>query len=317
MYHFRHYLCLFLFISLVGCSLNNEPTDKNTTTEASDEPFLSITDFSNRTVSFQQHPEKIVALGNGETDIIYALGGDVVGRPTGEAVVKEAENALEVGSTHSVDLEKITSLEPDVVLGNHPMNSKDIDSIESIGAEMILTSANSVDDINKQISMFGDLIGQQKKADEIIYTINEKISDLEETSSENKTRVLLIYGAPGTNMAALPNSLGGNILELAGGINIASDYPSLETYPQYAQLNTERIIEANPEIILLMSHGDPEEVKDSFIQDMSKNAGWSELEAVKNNQFHILPSNLFGTNPGTKVIDALDYMHELLEDVNK
>ncbi|MEI3607542.1 ABC transporter substrate-binding protein [Pseudogracilibacillus sp. SE30717A] len=317
MYHFRNYLCLLLLLLLVGCSVNNEAADTNNKTEASNHPSLSITDFSDRTIGFQHHPEKIVSLGNGETDIVYALEGKVVGRPTGETVIKEAENALEVGSTHSVDLEKITSLEPDVVLGNHPMNSKDIQAIESIGAEMVLTSANSVDDITRQIMLLGDLLGQKEKAEELIHTINEKIKDLQKRSFENKPRVLLIYGAPGTNMAALPNSLGGNILELAGGINIASDYPSLEQYPQYAQLNTERIIEANPEIILLMSHGNPEEVKDSFIQDMSKNAGWSDLDAVKNNQFHILPSNLFGTNPGTKVIDALDYMYELLEDVNK
>lgn len=317
MYHFRNYLCLPLLLLLVGCSLNNEAADTNNTTEASNHPSFSIMDFSDRTIGFQQHPEKIVSLGNGETDIVYALGGKVVGRPTGEPVIKEAENALEVGSTHSVDLEKITSLEPDVVLGNHPMNSKDIQAIESIGAEMVLTSANSVDDITKQIMLLGDLLGKEDKAEELIHTINEKINDLQKRSSENKPRVLLIYGAPGTNMAALPNSLGGNILKLAGGINIASDYPSLEQYPQYAQLNTERIIEANPEIILLMSHGNPEEVKDSFIQDMSKNAGWSDLDAVKNNQFHILPSNLFGTNPGTKVIEALDYIYELLEDVNK
>ena len=316
MYHFRNYLCLLFLVLLVGCSVNNEEVDTNNKTEASNESSVSITDFSDRTIRFQQHPEKIVSLGNGETDIIYALGRKVVGRPTGETIIKEAENALEVGSTHSVDLEKITSLEPDVVLGNHPMNSKDIQPIESIGAEMVLTSANSVDDITEQISLFGNLLSKEEKAEELIHTINEKVNDLEALSSKKKPRVLLIYGAPGTNMAALPNSLGGNILELAGGKNIASDYPSLEQYPQYAQLNTERIIEANPQLILLMSHGNPEEVKDSFIQDMEKNAGWSELDAVKNEQFHILPSTLFGTNPGTKVIEALDYMHKLLEDVN-
>lgn len=311
----RHFIFLFVFIILLAGCTNTEETSK--TTNTTNNATISIIDFADRTISFEQPPENIVALGNGETDIIYALGGKVVGRPTGDAVVEEAKDALEVGSTHSVDLEKITSLQPDVVLGNHPMNQKDVEPIKSIGAEMILTSANSIHDIKEQIALFGTLLDKEEKAEEIISEINEKIEQLQNESSNEKTRVLLIYGAPGTNMVALPNSLGGNILEVAGGENIASDYPSLEMYPQYAQLNTERIIEANPQIIMLMSHGNPEEVKNSFIQDMEKNAGWSELDAVKNNQFHILPSDLFGTNPGTRIIDALDYMYELLEDVNE
>lgn len=311
----RHFIFLFVFIILLAGCTNTEETSK--TTNTTNNATISIIDFADRTISFEQPPENIVALGNGETDIIYALGGKVVGRPTGDAVVEEAKDALEVGSTHSVDLEKITSLQPDVVLGNHPMNQKDVEPIKSIGAEMILTSANSIHHIKEQIALFGTLLDKEEKAEEIISEINEKIEQLQNESSNEKTRVLLIYGAPGTNMVALPNSLGGNILEVAGGENIASDYPSLEMYPQYAQLNTERIIEANPQIIMLMSHGNPEEVKNSFIQDMEKNAGWSELDAVKNNQFHILPSDLFGTNPGTRIIDALDYMYELLEDVNE
>ncbi|MBS4207900.1 ABC transporter substrate-binding protein [Bacillus sp. FJAT-50079] len=307
-------LLVISMFGMVGCS---QPSNEMNAENSLDENAISITDFSDRTIIFKQIPKKIVTLGNGETDIIYALGREVVGRPTGDTLIKEVEGALEVGSTHQVDLEKITSLEPDVVLGNHPMNANDVRAIESIGSEMVLTSANSVDDIKKQIALFGELLNEDKKAEELIHTIDEKIANIQSEQQMQKTRVLLVYGAPGTNMAALPNSLSGNLLEMAGGENIASDYPGLEMYPQYAQLNTERIIEANPQLILLMSHGNPEEVKNSFIKDMSKTAGWKELDAVKNNRFIILPSNLFGTNPGTKVVDAIDYLHELLQDVKE
>lgn len=300
-----------LIIIMVGCQTTTEKI------EETKENSFSIIDFADRTITFNEIPENIVALGNGETDIIYALGEKVVGRPTGDAIIAEAENALEIGSTHSVDLEKITSVKPDVVFGNHPMNTKDIQAIESIGAEMVLTSANSVDDIIDQIRLFSDLLDRNEKSEEITNKINDRIISIQSEMSEHKPRVLLVYGAPGTNMAALPNSLSGNILELAGGENIASDYPSLEMYPQYAQLNTERIIESNPQMILLMSHGSPEAVKDSFMKDMSNTAGWNELDAVKNDNFIILPSHLFGTNPGTKVIEALDYLHELLKEVKE
>ncbi len=63
------------------------------------------------------------------------------------------------------------------------------------------------------------------------------------------TKALLIYGAPGSNLVALPNSLAGDLLEAAGGINIAAEFEQLQDYPQYAALSPERVIQANPAIV--------------------------------------------------------------------
>lgn len=308
-----------LAVMLAGCQSQSKADDSQQSNNAgSKAKTVSITDFADRTITFREKPDRIVALSNGELDIIYALGGELVGRPNsnGPITVKEAEKVQEVGSTHGIDLEKLTALEPDVVLGSHPMNLKDIPSIEGIGAQAVLTSANSVDDIKKQVTLFGELLGKDEQSTRIISEIDRKIDEIKSKQPEGKPRALLIYGAPGTNMAALPNSLGGNLLELAGGENIASDYPALDSYPQYAQLNTERIIESNPEVILLMTHGNPEEVKDTFMKDLKQTAGWSDMDAVKNDRFIILPSDLFGTNPGTRVMDALEYLHEIFAEMD-
>lgn len=45
---------------------------------------------------------------------------------------------------------------------------------------------------------------------------------------------------------------------------------------------------------------------------MQENQAWSSVSAVKNGQVDVLPSDLFGTNPGTRVTEALDLMHGLL-----
>ena len=319
MKHLVFFGITILTLGLLGCSNNasNQSAQNSTSSITPEESSISITDFSDRTITFDNGPKNIIALGNGEVDIIYALGGEVVGRPTtnGPALLKEVDNIAEVGSAHGIDLEKITSLRPDVVLGNHPMNLKDIPSIESIGAQMVLTSANSIDDVKMQIQLFGDILNKEEKSREIVDLIDEKVTTIASNRQGKKNRVLLVYGAPGSNMAALPNSLSGNILELAGGVNIASDYPKLDNYPQYAQLNAERIIESNPHMILFMGHGNPEVVKENFLKEMKQNAGWSKLDAVKNERFEILPPDLFGTNPGTRVIEALDYLNELFQEM--
>ncbi|MCP3780311.1 ABC transporter substrate-binding protein [Paenibacillus sp. MZ03-122A] len=311
-----------LLLAVTGCSNGASTADHKPTSAAvsatsgtTSSAAIQVTDFSKRMLAFQKVPQHIVALSNGDLDIIYALGGTAVGRPNsnGPAVVAAAENVQQVGSTHEVDLEKITMLKPDVVLGNYPMNEKDIPAIEGVGSQLLLTGANSVHDIQSQITLFGQLLQKQAQAVKLNQQIDQQVTKLQkETASASKPKVLLVYGAPATYMAALPNSLSGNILEAAGGSNIAADFPGLQNFPQYAQLNTERIIQADPDYIFIMTHGNTEDVKAAFIKEMQENAAWNGIRAVKNNQVEVLPSDLFGTNPGTRVTKALDLMHQKL-----
>jgi iron complex transport system substrate-binding protein len=50
---------------------------------------------------------------------------------------------------------------------------------------------------------------------------------------------------------------------------------------------------------------------------MEKNAAWKNLDAVKKGNIVVLPSNLFGTNPGTKITEAVEYMRQSLKDIGK
>ncbi len=311
-------LSALLLCTLAGCSQPSTSSiaPANATAAAATGSPVTITDFAGRTIQLPHIPQRIVALSNGEVDIVYALGGSVVGRPTSNsgAPVPAAEKAQTIGSTHELDLEKVALLQPDVVLGNSPMNEKDIPSVEGIGAQMVLSSANSVSDIQRQITLLGQLLGKEDRAQQLNDQLRQYMDSLLQRSKSNETKpnVLLVYGAPGTYMAALPNSLSGNILELAGGRNIAADLPGLQSFPQYAQLSTERVVEANPDYVFIMTHGNSEEVKAGFLKEMQENQAWSSVKAVQNGGVDVLPADLFGTNPGTRVTEALDHIHHLL-----
>ncbi|OZQ60502.1 iron-hydroxamate ABC transporter substrate-binding protein [Paenibacillus sp. VTT E-133280] len=302
-------LCAFL-LTACGSVGDTEVADADAAL-----PALTLTDFAERQVSFPSVPQHIVALGNGEADIIIALGGTLVGKPTTSTPLKGTEEVMQIGTAHEVDLEKIAYLKADAVLGNTQMNAKDIPAIEGIGAKMVLTQANSVADITKQIRLFGQMLKKESEAQQLSADIEAEVKAATTNRTGEKPRVLLVYGAPGTYMVALPNSLGGNILELAGGDNIAADYPALQSYPQYATLNTERVMEANPQIILIMTHGNGEEVQKGFEQEMRQNAAWSSIDAVVHNRVRVLPADLFGTNPGTRVTEALQLLVSLFADL--
>ncbi|GKU76759.1 ABC transporter substrate-binding protein [Paenibacillus sp. L3-i20] len=293
---------------LTGCSASA------TTSGSTNDGGHTFVDFAERKVVLPSIPERIVALGNGEVDIVTALGGNLVGRPDNNGGLPNdtVKDVPIVGSVHTVDLERIASLQPDVVLGNYPININDVPQLESIGSKVVLTHANSVADIKRQIQLFGEILHQESKATEIINQMDKELDAAKLILPKDKQRVLFVYGAPGTYLAALPNSLAGDLLEAAGGVNVAAEYPRMQNFPQYAQLNTERVVEASPDIILIMTHGSSEKVEQGFIHEMEGNPAWSSLAAVREGRIHVLPAELFGTNPGTKVAQAIKHLGELL-----
>lgn len=279
---------------------------------------IQITDFANREVSFNEPPQKVAALGSGDVAIMSSFGITVVGKPTltgSEEEEEKLKEVQEVGTTHEINYEQIALLQPNVVIGNVAFNQDDVASIENVGAKVVLTEANSIQDIKKQITLYGEMLQQESKAIQINQDLDSKLEEIKTSLTSSEKRVLIVYGAPGTYMAALPNSLSGDILTTAGGVNIAGDYAALENFPQYAQINTERVVEANPDAVLLITHGNPEEIKKGFLKEMEQSSSWNSLKAVKEGRVEVLPSKLFGSNPGTNVTEAVSYMVELLNNM--
>lgn len=298
---------------LIGCSAKGDEKASATKIEKGKEK-IEITDLSGRKVTFDKVPESFATLSMGDMDIIHALGGKVVGRPdTKLTLPEELKKAKVIGNAHQPNFEQIASLKPDVLVANNGFQ-KNVPTVEGQGTKVIISSANSVQDIQKNIELYGMVMKKEDKAKELNQKINDQMKKYEKKSD---VKALLVYGAPGTYLAALPTSLSGNVLEKTGGKNIASDFPETKEYPQYAQLSVERIIEANPDVIYLITHGDPKSVKKAFEGEMMKNEAWKNLDAVKQNRVVILPPDLFGSNPGTKVTEAMDFMYKSIQDVRK
>ncbi|MEK3934634.1 ABC transporter substrate-binding protein [Sporosarcina sp. FSL W7-1349] len=285
-----------------------------TTEKAVEQAGIEITDALGQTLTFETAPKTFATLSSGDLDILLSLGAKVVGRPTSQApVAPELEEVEQIGNPHQPNFEKIAVVHPDVLLASPSMKAH-AENLERQGTKVIYTSANSVQEIQNTISMVGSLLNKEAEADTLNGTLNEALKTGQESITEKGTKTLLVYGAPGTYLAALPTSLSGNLLELAGGENIANDFPNEDQYPQYASLSVEKIIERNPEVVMLITHGEPEAVKAAFEKEMMKNPAWKNLDAVKAGRVIVLPSHLFGTNPGTKVVEAFHVMKDSLEE---
>lgn len=290
---------------------NNQ--EQSNLTENTSEEHITVTDLEGKTVQFDHSPKRIIALSAGDLETIATLGGEVVGRPIIRGDVPEAfKDIPEVGTSKDINIEKIISLDPDLIIVHPELNANEIPTLEEMGIEVLQTGADSIQEIQASIEMFGEILQKEEKAKELIEDIDQKVGGL---NTDKELRTLLVFGVPGSLMVALPDTLSGSMLEAVGGYNVANDFPELDDYQGYAQLETEKILEADPEAIFLITPGPQETAMEGLTKEIEKNPAWKSISAVKNDHIIQLPNALFGANPGTKITDSLDYLYQEIESI--
>lgn len=318
------------FFILTACSSGNEEESTDANNESNDaenndnndsengnDKAITVEDLEGNTVEFSEPPERIVPLSAGDAETIYSLDEEIVGKPVMRGDVPEyMEDVPDVGTSNDVDMEEIADLDPDLVIAHPQLNAEDIPALEEMGIDVLMTGADTIDEIEDSIDMLGKVLEQEDEADELVDDIDTKIDELAE-EGDSDLKSMIIFGSPGNFMIALPNSLSGDMLDAIGGNNIAEDYPELDEYPQYAQIDVEKIIESDPEAIFFISPADSEEATAAFSEEMEQNPAWDSVDAVENDHFIELPNELFGASPGSKIVDSLEYFHDELQSVEK
>jgi len=87
-------------------------------TVAADSP-VSVRDGTGRQISLARPAERVIALSQGSLDIVQALGGRLVGRPslTGISLPAELQSLPAVGNAVAPNLEAILAARPDLIIG--------------------------------------------------------------------------------------------------------------------------------------------------------------------------------------------------------
>lgn len=282
---------------------------------------ITIVDDAKRNVELPVKAKRIVVLNSSNLEMLYAVGGKAIGRPesTGmpESLLKKVKSLPSVGATPNPSIEKIVSLKPDLVIGvNVAFHHQIIPPLEKAGIPILLLSINSYDDILNKLRIYGTITGNKEKAEALVKKIEKNISEIKNKirkASRNKSpKVVILWGSTQSFNMALPNSFVGNIIEILGADNIAKDMKPLNTMPQYAALSPEFVMSKDPDVMLVITHGYDDKVKEKFKREIMSHPAWKELRAVKEGRLYILPYELFGVNPAVRVADAVEHVANLL-----
>ncbi len=270
---------------------------------------LRIVDGVGRQVSISEQPETIVSLAPSNTEILFALGlGDkLVAVSQYCNYPPEVQNKPKVGGFSTINIEKVVSLEPDLVLATGGVQKKVVRDLERLGLTVISLDAKRIGDVLQNILLVGKVTGRMESAkrlrsnlEERIRTVTNKTGDLPDTQ-----RPRVFYEVQyDPLMTAGPGTFIDDLIHLAGGVNIASD--SATEFPVY---NLEILIERNPEVIIVsFSHGSIM----ASVEGVKNRKRWQITDAVKNNRLYGIHADLV-SRPGPRIVDGLEdiakYIH--------
>lgn len=281
----KNKIILFITITLIVSSLGC------ITFEKSSEDTYSQT--------LHKRPERIVSLAPSNTEILFALGLEdkIVGVTEYCNYPEEAKKKEKVGGFSTVNLEKVISLKPDLIIASPLTGRENIESLRRLGFDVVVIQYNTLEDVLVKIRMIGNLTGKSgeasillKNMEKRINAITEKVGNLPENE---RPRVLYLLWHDPLRTAG-KNTFEDDLIRAAGGINIAGNAT------RYPIINLETIIKEDPQVIIValgMSNKTYEYVKN---EDRLKNTA-----AIRNRRLYVVDSDIVN-RPGPRIVEALE-----------
>ena len=300
---------LLLLMLLIGCAHTTieEPTVKAEKISTMQSGLNQIS--SDQVASSEVNDQRIISTTVAITQILDVLEIDVVGVPTSSKVLPERyDGVTRIGNPMSPDMELVKSLKPTEVLSVTTLQYDLQPTFEKSGINANFLNLTSIEAMNQAIVDLGMRYDRNMQASELVNKFEQKLSDIEQlTADYAKPKVLILMGIPGSYLVATEHSYIGDLVRLAGGINIVQGETA-----EYLASNTEYLFQSNPDVILRAAHGMPVEVIKMFDTEFKTNDIWKHFDAVTNDRVFDLEEVLFGTTGNYLAIEAIDALLPML-----
>ena len=251
---------------------------------------------------------RIVSLAPHTTELLFAAGaGDsVVGVVRYSNYPEAAKSITRVGDTHNLDIERIISLEPDLVIAWQSGNGQAIiKRLHDLKHTIYVSEPRTIVDIAKSIRDIGILSGHLTTALEAsdrfikdLDTLKLKYADRDEVKTFYQIWDQPLFTVNGKHLIS-------EIINLCGGDNIFTDLAILST-----QINREAVLKADPEVIIASGS---DETRPSWLQEWYR---WPSLRAVKNNHIYFIPPDLIQRHT-PRILEGARMMCEFIDAARK
>jgi iron complex transport system substrate-binding protein len=243
-------------------------------------------------------PQRIVSGMPSVTEILFALdlGDRVVGVTTNCNYPPAAKKKEKIGGFF-LNLEKVVSLKPDLVIMVEDAQRRDIERFRNYGLPVYTINPRSLNDVIETITKIGKLTGKEKAAADLTARMKRRLSAAQPTGLglelilRKRPKVLAIVGYNPLIVVGGGTFID-DIMKQAGAENIAGR--SRQAYPQYS---FESLIDERPEYIITTK----ELLRGPGI---TRDQRWKQLSAVRDGKVLVMDADVL-SRPGPRVIDSV------------
>lgn len=242
---------------------------------------VTVRDDTGIEITLAAPARRIVSLAPHATELAFAAGaGDrIVGAVRGSNHPVAARDILVVGDVHTLDLERIVALKPDLVITWPYTTPAQVAKLKDRGVAVFTTDPVSIDGIATNIERLGTLAGTQSVAAESAARFRTEVAQA--TTHSTNRRVRVFYQVWGTPLFTIG---GGHLITQAiracGGENVfaALSIPA-------PQVSIEAVIAARPDMIIA---GADEARRPDWLDDWKR---WPEVPAVRDRLLHVVDAD--------------------------
>ena len=245
---------------------------------------IEVVDDSGNTVTLAAPAERIISLAPHVTEQLFAIGAGkkIVGAVDYSDYPEAAKAIPRVGGYSRLDLERILTLNPDLIVGwSSGNNTQQLERLETMGLTVYRSEPRRLDDIASGMEKLGQLTATQEQASQQAIAFRRRVEDLRASTRGKATHTLFyqIWNRP--LMTVNGEALINEVLTLCGGRNIFADMPVLNP-----KVSTEAVIAADPEVIIASGMG---QIRPEWLDEWR---AWPQMQAVKQGRLYVVDPSI-------------------------
>jgi iron complex transport system substrate-binding protein len=268
---------------------------------------VTVRDDAGNSVTLARPAQRVISMAPHITELLFAAGGGshVVGAMNYSDYPEAAKRLPLVGSDQQIDLERVLSLKPDLlVVWKSGNTARQLEQLKSLGLPVYYSEPQKLDDVASSLTRLGQLMGTEPQAQAAADSYRQKIAALTATYAE-RAPVTVFYQIWEKPLFTLNRDhIISDALRICGGRNVFGDLKVIAP-----SVSTEAVLQANPEAIL----GGEQHDREAGINLWKPYSG---LLAVQRGNLFMLDSELL-TRASPRIADGAAALCEKIEQARR
>ena len=266
---------------------------------------VSVTDDAGHTVTLAAPAQRIVSLAPNITDALFAAGAGnhVVGTSRFSDHPEAAKAIPIVGDATTLDLERIVSLKPDLIIAwKSGTPAAQVEKLSRLGIPVFYAETTRLADIAPAVRRFGTLAGTEAEANRQATAFDAALATLRTTYAGRKRLKVFFQVWDKPLMTVGRAQIIDDAIDLCGGSNVFADLA--QPAPTVTQ---EAVLARGPEAIVTAGN------------DTSSLAMWKKsafLPAVKHDNVFVVDAPTL-VLPSPSILPAVEALCQRLDDARR